>query len=167
MKNILFTLILSLFSLEVTAAEEITGFWKTVDDQTGKARCIIAIYEHEGFRFGRIIGTFDDKGNMKDSIYKPVELAPGVVGDRYYSGLDIIWWLEDAGQKFKGKILDPEKGKLYNVEIWKEWDDLIVRGKLGPFGRNQTWLPAQDSDFPKDFKKVNLKTITPDLPQPR
>lgn len=165
MKKALLALALSLFSLKMMAAEDINGFWKTIDDETGKARCIIAVYESEGLRYGRIIGTFDEKGNMKDSIYKPVEKAPGVSGNRYYSGLDIIWWLEDAGQKFKGKILDPERGKVYNAELWREWDNLIVRGKLGPFGRSQTWLPAEDSDFPKGFKKPDLDQMTPDVPQ--
>jgi uncharacterized protein (DUF2147 family) len=152
------------FTLQLMAAEEIKGFWKTVDDETGQARCIIAIYESDGFRYGRIIGTFDEKGQMKDSIYKPVEKAPGVAGDRYYSGLDIIWYLEDVGQKFKGKILDPEHGKVYTAELWREWENLIVRGKLGPFGRSQTWKPATESDFPKSFKKPDLATLKPDVP---
>lgn len=160
-----FLLAISCLSLNfLSAAEEIVGFWKTINDE-GKAQCIIAVYEYEGLCYGRIIGTFGANGNMKDSIYKPVEKAPGVVGDRYYSGLDIIWYLEDNGYKFKGKILDPEHGKVYTAELWREFENLIVRGKLGPFGRSQTWQAAIDSDFPKDFKKPDLKALIPDIPE--
>ena len=163
--KIFLLLCVSLFALSLKAAEDINGFWKTVDDQTGKPRCVIAVYDYEDLRYGRIIATFDDKGKVKDSIYNPKEIAPGVKGNRTYCGLDIIWYLQDAGQKFKGQILDPERGKVYNAELWREFDNLIVRGKLGPFGRSQTWLPAVPSDFPKDFKMPDLSTMVPNIPE--
>ena len=152
------------YAMGLCAADDICGFWKTINE-SGQAQCIIAVYKYEDYRYGRIIGTFDSQGKMKDSIYKPVEKAPGVAGDRYYSGLDIIWYLYDRGSKFSGRILDPEHGKVYNADLWKDDDgNLVVRGKLGPFGRNQTWLPAQEADFPKGFKKPDLGAIVPDVP---
>jgi uncharacterized protein (DUF2147 family) len=157
-------LITLLISCALYSAEEITGFWKTVNEETGKAQAIIAIYEHEGFRYGKIIGSLGDNGKMDDSIYHPVKTSPGLPDHPYYSGMDIIWYLEDRGYKFKGKILDPEHGDVYNSELWKEGENLIVRGKLLMFGRSQTWLPATSADFPKDFKKPDLKTLQPNIP---
>lgn len=158
-----------LFLIACTAigwtAESIDGFWKTINDETGEAQCIIAIYESKNAHYGRIIGSFDKDGKMTDSIYKPVEKAPGIPGNRYYSGLDIIWYLADAGQRFKGKILDPEHGKVYDAEVWRDGKNLVVRGKLFVFGRSQTWVPATDADFPKGFKKPDLKTMSPDIPK--
>lgn len=151
-------------SCTLFAAESIEGFWKTIDDETGQAQCIIAVYQYDGMYYGRIIGTFGDDGKMNDSIYKPVKRAPGIYGNPFYSGLDIIWYLVDSGSKFKGRILDPEHGKVYNSELWIENGNLIVRGKLFVFGRSQTWLPATKDDFPKGFKMPDLKKIVPQVP---
>ena len=73
----------------------------------------------------------------------------------------------DAGVKFKGKILDPEKGNVYNSELWIDKNgNLVVRGKLLMFGRSQTWIAADgESDFPKDFKKPNLMELVPSIPE--
>lgn len=153
------------FSQLVFGAESIEGFWKTINEETGEAQCIIAVYKYEGLYYGRIIGTFNDKGKMDDSIYKPVKRAPGLQDQPFYSGLDIIWYLADRGSRFKGKILDPEHGKVYNSELWIEDENLIVRGKLLMFGRSQTWLPAKKTDFPSDFKMPDLKKLVPAVPK--
>lgn len=146
------------------SAQDIQGFWKTVNEE-GVAQCIIAIYPYEDLYYGRIIATFGEKGKIDDSIYHPVKKTTALVGDPYYSGLDIIWWLEDSGMKFKGKILDPEKGNVYNSELWIEGDNLIVRGKLLFFGRSQEWLPVVASDLPKNFKLPDMKTFVPVIPE--
>lgn len=153
-----------LLSITLFASESIDGFWKTIDENTGAAGCIVAVYESSGYRYGKIIGTFDDDGKMRDNIYTPIKRAPGLSGNPFYSGLDIIWYLVDSGYRFKGKILDPEHGKVYNSELWRENEDLIVRGKLFIFGRSQKWLPATKKDFPKDFKIPDLKELTPNVP---
>jgi uncharacterized protein (DUF2147 family) len=145
------------------SAEDISGFWKTLSDDTGKPQSVIAVYEYEGLYYGRIIGSFDEDGKMDDSIEHPVKRAPGVVGNPFYSGLDIIWWLADSGSKFKGKILDPEHGDIYKSELWMDGSNLVVRGKLFIFGRSMTWYPATASDFPKGFKMPDLKTLVPTI----
>ena len=163
MKRVILSFFCLLMAHAAFAADDIGGFWKTVNEE-GKAQCIIAVYEYQGLYYGRIIGTFDDAGKMDDSIYKPSKRAPGVVGDPFYSGLDIIWDLRDSGSKFKGKILDPEHGDVYASELWIDGINLIVRGKLFIFGRSQEWLPASKADFPKGFKMPNLKALIPSIP---
>jgi uncharacterized protein (DUF2147 family) len=153
-----------LWFFSLFSAEDIGGFWKTIDEKTGQAQAIIALYQNEGRYYGRIIGSFGPDGKMDDSIYTPIKRAPGLVGEPFYSGLDIIWFLVDRGSKFKGKILDPEHGDVYNSELWIENGNLVVRGKLLMFGRSQTWLPAVEADFPKGFKKPDLKTMIPKIP---
>jgi uncharacterized protein (DUF2147 family) len=147
------------------AIEDIAGFWKTVNEKTGKAESVVAVYKYKDMYYGRIIGTFDENGNMTDNIYHPIERAPGVVGHPFYSGLDIIWNLRPSGSKFKGKILDPEKGNKYNAELWVEKGILVVRGKVLFFGRSQKWPPMADSDFPPDFKKPDVNEFVPVIPQ--
>lgn len=166
-RNIFLSLFLLLVFPVLTFAEDIVNFWKTIDEKTNQAQSIVAIYEHDGKYFGRIILTLDEDGKSTDNIYHPKEKAPGVEGHPYYSGLDIIWNLEKEGDKYtNGKILDPQKGKIYNAEAWLENGDLIVRGELLIFGRNQKWPLAKDSDFPEGFKKPDLKSFTPKIPKP-
>lgn len=160
------TLLLSIFTFALSASESITGFWRSVDERTKKTESILAIYEYHGQFFGRLIVTFNDDGTVNDTIYDPKSRAPGVVGDPYYAGMDIIWNLKDNGKKFTGgSIMDPEKGNVYGAELWRQGNDLIVRGELLIFGRNQIWPPALDSDFPPGFKKPDLTTMIPVIPK--
>lgn len=154
-----------LFAVSFAWAQDIAGLWKSIDEDSGKARCVVAVYPYEGKCYGRIIGTFSDAGVMQDDIYRGIEKAPGVVGNPPYCGLDIIWDLEPAGYSFKGKILDPEKGNVYNAELWRDDDNLIVRGKLLFFFRSQTWLPASAADFPKGFKMPDTSRFVPKIPE--
>lgn len=146
-------------------AETIGGFWKSIDDETGKPRCVVAVYEYKGLYYGRMIATFDDDGKVKETIYAPKSRAPGVLGNPYYCGLDFIWDLRDRGSKYKGKIMDPEAGNTYNAELWVDEGNLIVRGKLLFFGRSQTWLPVSKTDFPKSFKMPDTAKFIPDVPE--
>ena len=119
-----------LFTTDCYAAQDITGLWTTIDDETKEPKSVVQIYEYKGKIFGRVIKLFKN----------PDKAAVGIKGDPKIKGLDIIWNLEEDGDKFSGgKILDPAKGKIYSSQAWIENNDLIVRGKIGPFGRNQTW----------------------------
>lgn len=167
MKKLLLLSMLWLFAFSATlTAEDIVGFWKTVDEQTNKPQSIVAIYQYQGKYYGRLIATYDESGKIDDTIYHPKDKAPGVVGNPYYSGLDFIWGLTKEGSKYTGgQILDPEKGRIYDAEMWIDNGNLIVRGELFVFGRNQTWPPATDSDFPTDFKKPDLTKMVPKIPE--
>lgn len=148
------------------AGDDVVGFWNTINEKTGKAESVIGIYEKNGKVYGRIIATYGLDGTIKETIDNPLERAPGVEGNPFYSGLDIIWDLKKEGNKYTGgKILDPEKGKVYDAEIWNEKGNLIVRGKIWVFGRNQTWVATKDSQFPQGFKKPDLSALTPKIPQ--
>ncbi len=165
------TFVLSCFfvflCLKAVAAEAITGFWKTVDSKTKKPQSIIAIYEYQGKYYGRLIGSYDDDGVMRDTIYSPQGRAPGVVGNPYYCGMDILWNLKDDDDDgtYQGKIIDPREGDVYSAEVWVKGVNLIVRGEVFIFGKNITWPPATAADFPKGFKKPNVKKFVPVIPQ--
>ena len=145
-------------------ADNIQGFWKTIDEKTGQPQCIVAIYEYQNKYYGRIIGTYNKQGEMNETLDAPQDRAPGVVGKPFYCGLDLIWDLK-KGSKCKGKIVDPKKGNIYRAELWVKDGNLIVRGKLLCFGRNQTWLPASNEDFPSTFKQPDVTQFVPVIPQ--
>ena len=163
-KKILIFILLVAFSSSAFA-QDIKGFWKVVNDKTGKVNCIVAVYEYQNRCYGRIIGTYDKQGAMKDTIYSPVERAPGIDGNPHYCGLDLIWDLNPKKGKYFGKILDPQKGDVYKAELWIEKGKLIVRGKLLFFGRNQEWMPATEKDFPAGFKIPDVATFIPKFPK--
>jgi uncharacterized protein (DUF2147 family) len=148
------------------AEQDVVGFWKIMNDKTGKTESLIAVYEYQGQYYGRLIATMDENGKIEDTIYDPKNRAPGVEGDPFYVGMDIIWGLKKEGTKYKeGKILDPKKGKLYSAEMWPEEGKLVLRGKVWVFGENEEWLPATDRDFPPGFKKPDLTQFVPVIPQ--
>jgi len=164
-KTLFFSTFYTLLFYTTLFAQDISGFWKSMNDKTGKPACIVAVYEYQDKHYGRIIGIFDEDGNIHDSIYTPKERAPGVKDNPFYCGLDIIWNLRNKGVRNKGKILDPEKGKIYDAEVWVKQGNLIVRGEFLFFGRSVVWLPALDNDFPSDFKKPDVNTFIPQIPK--
>ena len=134
MKKFLFACLFLLFGSTAFADDNVIGFWTTIDDETKTAKSVVQIYEHQGKYFGRVVDLFKNK----DAVAK-------IKGSPKIKGLDIIWDLEKKGAKYKGgEILDPTKGKVYGCEIWREGDNLIVRGKIAFLGRNQTWLKNTD-----------------------
>ncbi len=148
MKKLIYVFILIFSSHVVFAKSNVEGFWTTIDDETNEAKSIVQIYEYQGKYFGRIVELLKNK-----------EAVAALPASPKIEGLDIIWDLEKDDNKYKGgEILDPKKGKVYGCELWRDGDNLIVRGKIAFLGRNQTWLPA------KDFKG-NSEALVPQKPK--
>lgn len=165
MKKLLASLVFFVTFSTVIFAQDIIGFWKSYDDK-GKPQIIVAVYEYQEKYYGRVIGSFGKDGALNDTIYAPINRTKRLVGDPYYCGIDFIWDLQKKGNKYSGgEILDPRKGKVYNVEMWRRNENLIVRGKLLCFGKSLTWVPATGSDFPEGFVKPDLSKLVPSIPQ--
>ena len=165
MKQLIAIVLSLLFCSILFGAEPITGLWKSVDDDTGLPKSISLVYEINGKVFGRIMATYDETGKMLDSIMDPKERAVNIAGDPYYSGLDFIWDMEERNRKWRrGNIMDPEPAKVYSCDMWIDDGNLVVRGKIGPFGRNQVWLPASvENDLPVGF--VMPQSLSPMIPE--
>ena len=168
-RSILFALILCILAPALLlAADDVTGLWMGIDDETGDPNTISMLYMYHGELYGRILVTYDDEnpGRVKDTYLNPVARAELLVGNPPYAGLDFIWGLTDQGRRWgRGKIMDPKKGKIYASEIWLEGGDLILRGKIGPIGRNQTWKRVADADLPPGFVVPDPSEIVPRIPQ--
>lgn len=168
MKKLILTSLCLICAAAYAAAAGITGFWQTIDDETGKPKSIAAVYQYKGKIYGRILLTYTEDGaTVRDTIYTKTRKADKILGNPPFCGLDFIWNMEAVGAKYKnGKILNPPKGKIYNAEMWlAENGDLIVRGKIGPFGKNQTWKPFRAAQFPKDFAVPDINTFVPVIPK--
>lgn len=116
------------------------GKWKTVDDNSGKTKSVVEIYEKGGKLFGKVLQLFDPE--------KPDPVCEECASDdpRYMKpivGLEIIRNMKQDGSEWEdGDILDPENGKVYRCKIWVEEGKLMVRGYIAFLYRTQTWLPA-------------------------
>ena len=166
MKKMMWILFLLAGLAVVAGAQEITGYWKTIDDVTGEVKSICGVYEKGGKVYGRILVIFEE-GVFLEDYRNPAKVAEEVAGEPYYCGLDFIWDMERKGDRYKkGSIMDPENGKVYSCEIWRDGGNLMVRGKIGPFGRNQTWVPVDGSEgLPSGLTLPSLSSFSPVIPQ--
>ena len=147
MKKLLLTAAMSLCALAAQASASITGYWTTIDDETKEAKSVVQVYEYQGKYYGRVVELL-----MNPGAKAKLKGSPAI------KGLTIIWDLEKDDDRYTGgEILDPQKGKVYGCEMWREGEKLIVRGKIAFLGRNQTWLPN------KTFKGTSDKP-TPKKP---
>lgn len=117
---------------------QIEGKWKTIDDETGKAKSIVEIFKKsDGKYYGRILQLLAKPENNNcvkctdDRKNKPL------------AGLEIIRGLKKDGDEFTGgTITDPKSGKSYKCTVTRTGDKLNVRGYVGfsLIGRSQTWV---------------------------
>ena len=139
--KLILTLILSVFSSSLYS-QDIFGKWKTIDDNTGKARSIVEIIEKDGKAYGKILKLFREPGEELDPI---CDECTDYRKDEKVIGLSIITAMVKDGTEWEdGEILDPENGKIYDCKIWVEDEKLQVRGYVAFFFRTQTWLPVTE-----------------------
>lgn len=135
-------LILLVLSISPALSQSIVGSWKTIDDESGKPRSIVEIYEKEGKYFGKIVKLFREPGEDPDPICEECEdhrknkkiIGMEIISDMKFNKKD--------NQYHKGEIMDPENGNIYDCKLWIDDEGkLKVRGYLLFFYRTQTWLP--------------------------
>jgi uncharacterized protein (DUF2147 family) len=126
--------------------EDLTGFWRTVDDRTGFSQAIIKItVEKDGSYSGTIFKSIPRPN------YTPRETCqhcPAPYTDKPMIGLKILTGLtkvSDEEGKFKnGKVLDPLSGRIYSgkARLSSDGRRLTMRGYVGisMLGRSQSWF---------------------------
>ncbi|MEL6535723.1 MAG: DUF2147 domain-containing protein [Bacteroidota bacterium] len=117
--------------------------WKTIDDNTNKARSVIEIYEQDGKMYGKVIKLFREPGEDPNPLCSECDeddprYNKPVIGMVLISDME---WDEDDKEWEDGEIMDPDNGSTYDCEIWIDEDtgDLRVRGYLYFLYRTQTW----------------------------
>lgn len=170
-----YILFFSLFSFSTSHAlsesSGIEGLWKGMDQNSERVQCLVAVYKYQDKYYGKMIATYDKNGNVEDTILEQKEKTEGVVGNPPYCGLDFIYNVatgeENLGEKtrYKGKIVDPKRGKVYTAELWRQSEELVVRGELWIFGKNIYWPRATEKDLPKGFTMNDIKKFVPIVPK--
>ncbi|MFK5958847.1 MAG: DUF2147 domain-containing protein [Lutibacter sp.] len=141
MHKIFFHLILLLVSFN-SYSQSIFGKWKTIDDETGKEKSIVEIYEVSGKAFAKVLIILE-----KEKENKVCEKCKGSNKNKPIKGLQIINGLIEDGDEWNGaKILDPKTGKEYKCYITLENNNkLKVRGYIGIafIGKTQYWYKIE------------------------
>lgn len=131
-----------LFSIN-SQAQAITGKWKTIDDETGEAKSIVQIWlAEDGLYYGKIMKLFDE--TKQNSVCDKCEKSDPRYNQKVL-GMKIIQKMKKTGgnEYTEGTILDPNNGKVYKCKLFREGDNLMVRGYIAFLYRTQTWLPAE------------------------
>lgn len=138
----LFFVFVFFVSSSLFSQDPVTGLWRNIDDETGKPKAEIQIYEENGVIYGKVIKLLDKK--------EPNPLCkkcPAEFKDKPIEGLRIMWGIRREGNKYTdGNILDPKNGNIYKCRIeLVEPNKLKVRGFLGisALGRTQYWYRIQ------------------------
>ena len=144
MKNLL---AITLLAVAGAAGAQATpaGLWKSIDDNTKKERSLIRISESGGVYSGRIEKVLDPEA-------KPGEVCEKCSDERKGQPLIGMPLIRNVRQNADdkavfdgGDITDPDNGKVYRLRL-KPLDggkQLEVRGYIGPFYRNQTWVRVE------------------------
>ena len=122
-----------------------TGLWKTIDDKTGKERSLIRITEGGGVYTGRIEKSLDPGSEPNAVCDKCTDERKG----KPLIGMALIRNVKQSADDKEvfdgGDITDPDNGKVYRLRLkpLEGGKKLEVRGYIGPFYRNQTWIRVE------------------------
>jgi uncharacterized protein (DUF2147 family) len=120
------------------------GLWKTIDDETKTEKSLVRVVDNGGVLTGKIEKVLDP-AKQNDVCDKCSDERKG----KPIVGLTILRNAKPDGDDKSvwtgGEILDPNNGKTYRLRL-KPHDGgktLEVRGYIGPFFRNQTWIRVE------------------------
>lgn len=136
---------LGLFAAIAHAQATPAGLWKTIDDETKKERSLIRISESGGVFTGKLEKLLETPAKPDPVCDKCSDERK----DKPLVGMTLIKGVKqsdsDKARWDGGEILDPNNGKTYKVRLTPNegGKTLEVRGFIGPFYRNQTWIRAE------------------------
>lgn len=131
-------------SYATTASTSPVGYWKTIDNASGKPSSIVYIWKSKDNELkGKVVKVISHSKEKKS----PAKLCTACVGaqkNKPLAGMVILSGLKAKESHWgNGRILDPENGKTYNcsMRLAENGKRLNVNGYKGIplLGRSQTW----------------------------
>ncbi|SIQ80345.1 DUF2147 domain-containing protein [Solilutibacter tolerans] len=143
MRKTLFAVAVALAAMPILASAQQSpvGKWKTIDDETGKAKSIVEITQaSNGTLQGRVIEVLSSDRGPNPTCNN----CKGANKDKPVKGMTILWGLrpDGAGKWAGGTVLDPAKGKSYKskLEVKDGGKKLGMSGCVAFICREQTWV---------------------------
>ncbi len=143
MKKLILASALCLSSTLALAQATPAGLWKTIDDETKQEKSLVRLVDAGGILTGKV-EKLTDPAKQESKCDKCTDARK----DQKVLGMTIVEGVKkNADEPYwdGGTILDPNNGKVYKVRMTpKDGGKLLeVRGFIGPFFRNQTWLRVE------------------------
>lgn len=151
-------------SLGALAQDDITGYWRTIDDRTGFAKGIVRVDKRsDGSYAGTVVKAIPRPG------YTPKEYCvncPAPYTGKRIVGISHLTGLKQSASNDHlyegGKILDPLSGKVYSCKARLSPDGrrLSMRGYIGLslLGRSQSWIRETDPKMLEGLSEVASTT---------
>lgn len=160
MKKLLTVAALTAFTTLFCFADPAEGSWLSRDEKTNKITASWTISVSDGI-LGGVITSIPEKDPSTKA-----EAGKGKSYANFYNGEDVgsrvivgTQWIQGLKKKNEGEwkdgfIIDPESGKQYKCSItfhkadgkkYKQ-DTLEMRGSIGPVGRSQYWIKADQAE---------------------
>jgi uncharacterized protein (DUF2147 family) len=118
------------------------GYWKTIDDKTGKPRSIVKIWEQDGELRGRIERLIREPSEEQDPV---CDKCKGEKQGKKIIGMEFLWGFKRQSTSWSdGWVLDPKDGNTYHatLELAEAGTKLRLFGYVRiifKIGRSQTW----------------------------
>lgn len=125
--------------LALAFAQTPLGKWKTIDDESGKERSIVELWQGND---GKIYGSIRQIITKLPSDTETCTKCTGILQNKPIIGLQIVSGMAKIDGMWKGGyITDPKNGNVYKCEMYLEGADKL---KLKGFHwtglyRSQTW----------------------------
>jgi uncharacterized protein (DUF2147 family) len=133
-----------LFSI-VLKGQTPEGVWISIDDDSGEPTGHVEIFQKDDRLFGKVIKMLE----VPEDPYCTKCKESDDRKDQHILGMEIMRNFERDGNKWFGKILDPENGKVYTSTIsLEDPNTLKLRGYIGIqlLGRTQKWKRLKKID---------------------
>jgi len=133
---------LLLLSMMTFAEPTVSGYWKSIDDQTGEVTAFWKLEIKDNRLLGYLVnypGMNPDNvciqctGELQEFFEKPISDTAWLNLSKNRNGI----WQE-------GYIIDSGKGEKYKAKVWIEDGNLMMRGYVGFFFRTQTWVRTDE-----------------------
>jgi len=133
-------------SLDADDLSSPVGYWRTIDDSTGKPRGIVKIEEVNGELVGHVVKVFPRPGEEENPVC--VKCKGELKGKRAI-GMRVLWGMRKDGDEWSGGyVMDPDNGETYKgyVKLISSGRKLKLRGYIGIslFGRSQEWVRLEN-----------------------
>jgi uncharacterized protein (DUF2147 family) len=144
-RSLLLTLGLALLAGTAQAQSTPVGVWKTIDDETKKEKSLIRLTDSGGVVSGKL-EKFLDPDTKADAV---CDKCADDRKDKPIMGMTLVRNVKQSADNKEvwegGDILDPNNGKVYKLRLkpLEGGKSMEVRGYIGPFFRNQTWIRVE------------------------